>query len=50
MAELRKCKICGYVAKRCGITNHLKAVHPTEFMNNRESATEKLTIHLCFER
>ena len=32
MAELLKCNICGYKTVRSGMTNHLKAKHPLDYI------------------
>lgn len=53
MAELLECRLCGYKTVRCGMTNHLKNKHPSEWANENNKMTfsdsgpiERLTISL----
>ena len=32
MAELLKCNVCGFITVRSGMTNHMKAKHPLDFI------------------
>jgi len=43
MAQLLKCKLCGFKTVRCGMTNHLKAKHREEFVESHYDVDELAT-------
>ena len=52
MAELLRCKICGYETVRCGMSNHVKHAHPYSYEENKssiESLVESLGEISCSE-
>jgi len=37
MAELLRCKMCGYETVRCGMSNHIAHAHPFSYEDNNKS-------------